>query len=197
MARDDVRDVRRVPGRLAVDCTDLSLEWPHGGTGLGSTAGCTLTRFGGSYPITVEAFGGEPVEYLEEGAVYGLGCVLRTWNDDMLQTMFRNTVEGQVSQRRLIKEPSTVRAGNWMSPRARVLVFTPEGSTHAEDANQPDTDAPFIVLYRAIPLVEDTAELYFERAVASFTSALNFASTDAERNAAYAGRAQAHLRHQR
>ena len=38
-----------------------------------------------------------------------------------------------------------------------------------------------------------TTDPYFERAVASFTSALNFASTDAERNAAYAGRAQAHL----
>jgi len=34
---------------------------------------------------------------------------------------------------------------------------------------------------------------YFERAEASFTSALGFASTDAERDAAYAGRAQARM----
>jgi hypothetical protein len=39
----------------------------------------------------------------------------------------------------------------------------------------------------------DTTDPYFQRAVENFTAALAFASTDEERNAAYAGRAQANL----
>jgi len=39
----------------------------------------------------------------------------------------------------------------------------------------------------------DTTDPYFERAIARFTSALGFATNNAERQAAYAGRAQANL----
>lgn len=163
MAADDARMVRRIPGRLAFGCTDLTLAWPHGGTGLGSSEGCTLTRFGGSYPVTIEAYGGEPVEYVEAASVWGLGCVLRTFNDDAVDLLFRNTTEGAITQRQVVTEPGAVRAGNWMSGRAVVLVFTPEGSTQVKSATSPDSDAPFVVLHAAIPMIQESAELRLEQ----------------------------------
>ena len=165
MAADDPRMVRRIPGRLAFGCTDLTTAWPHGGTGLGSAFGATLTRFGGSYPVTIEAFGGEPVEYLEAGEVWGIGATLRTFNDDAVDTLFPNTAAGTMSDRQVVSAPGSVRAGNWMSARAVLLVFTPEGATHAKSDTAPDVDAPFVVLYNAIPLIDESAELALEQDV--------------------------------
>lgn len=163
MAADDPRAIRRIPGRLSFGCTDLTAAWPHGGTGLGSTEGCILQRIGGSYPVTAEAFGGEPVEYIEEGAVWGMACRLRTFNDDAVNLLFRNTAAGTTTQRQVVTEPGTARAGNWMSGRGILLVFTPEGATHAKSATAPDVDAPFVVFHRAIPLIQESAELNLEQ----------------------------------
>lgn len=164
MAADNVARVLRVPGRLAYGCDDLTAAWPHGGTGLGATRAVVLMKTGGPYPVTCEAYGGEPVEYLEEGAVWGLSCTIRTVEDDALSQVFRNTASGSTSQRRVVTEPGSVRAGNWMSTRALTpLVFTPEGATHAESATQPDVRAPFIVLHRALPALRDDIEIPLER----------------------------------
>jgi len=163
MAADDPRRLLRVPGRLAFGCDDLTAAWPHGGTGIGSAIGVQLQSQGGSFPITSEAMGGEPVEFIERGQIWGLACTLRSWVDDVLDLIFPNTSAGTTTQRQVIADPGTVRAGNWMSGRGVVLVFTPEGATHAKSATAPDVDAPFAVLYRAIPLIQESAELRLEQ----------------------------------
>jgi hypothetical protein len=163
-AGHDPRKVMRVPGRLAYGCTDLTAVWPHGGTGLGSVRQVAWVERSVPYPITIEAMGGEAVEYVEPGVDVFLTFVLRTNDDNALQKVFRNTAAGTTSQRRLVTEPGTVRAGNWMSGRAVTpLVFTPEGSTHAWARATPDVDAPFIVLYSAIPMIRDDLEIPLER----------------------------------
>lgn len=163
MAADDVRKVLHLPGRLSFGCTDLDLAWPHGGTGLGASRGVMFQAVGGAYPVTIEAYGGEPVEYIEPGVVVGIAAFLRGFTDDAVDLMFRNTAAGTTTQRQVVSEPGTVRAGNWMSGRGVKLVFTPEGATHAKSATAPDVDAPFIVLYKAIPLIQEAAEMALQR----------------------------------
>lgn len=163
MAADDARRIQRIPGRLAFGCSDLTAVWPHGGTGLGATKAVLFQIVSASYPVTAEAFGGEPVEYIESGVVVGLGCTLRTFEDDAVDLLFRNTAAGTQTQRQVISEPGTVRAGNWMSGRGVLLVFTPEGMTQAQSATAPDVDAPMLVIYRAIPMIDETASLDLER----------------------------------
>jgi hypothetical protein len=160
----DTRKVLRVPGRFAYGCTDLTLAWPHGGTGLGVVKQVAWTERGAPYPLTLEAMGGEPVEYLEPGVDAFFAFILRTNDDNAISKVFRNTAAGTVSQRRVVTEPGTVRAGNWMSGRAvSPLVFTPEGSTHAWSRTTPDVDAPFFVLYNAIPHKREDLEIPLER----------------------------------
>lgn len=163
MTAYDARLLRRVPGRLSYGCTDLTLAWPHGGTGLGLLRDPILRFYDGLYPVTIEAKGGVPVEYLERGDFVGFGCSLRGWDDDALSLLFPNTAAGTVTQRRITSSAGLRRAGNWASERSVVLVFTPEGATHAKSRTAPDVDAPFVVLHRAIPMVAESAELRLQR----------------------------------
>lgn len=162
MATDDPRRVLRVPGRLAIAPSNLSLVWPHGGTGLGAVNGVRLKRFGGCWPATAEAKGGAPVEYLEAGESWALAATVRTDQDDAIRRIFPNTSVGTTSQRRVVSAPGSVHAGDWVSDRSVVLVFTPDGATHAKSATAPDVDAPFVLLYRALPLIAADVEIPLE-----------------------------------
>lgn len=165
MATDDPRRILRVPGRLSHGCTDLTAVWPHGGTGLGAVKGVMLKRFGGLWPATAEAFGGAPVEYLEAGEAWAIAATIRTDQDDVIRRIFPNTAAGTVSQRRVVSAPGSTptHAGDWVSARSlTALVFTPEGATQAKSATSPDVDAPFIVIYRALPLIANDVEIPLE-----------------------------------
>lgn len=165
MASWDPAAIRRVPCRVAVGCTDLTAAWPHGGTGIGVVREPILQRYGGSWPATMEAYGGIPVEYLEAGEAWGVGGVIRTLDDDMLAKVFGNTAAGSVTQRRVVTvgPTQTVRAGNWMSERSFTVVLTPEGATHAKSATAPDVDAPLVVLYRVLPVMGDPLQIALTR----------------------------------
>lgn len=162
MANDDARKVLRVPGRLCINPSDLSAVWPHGGTGLGSVRAVMLRRFSGCWPATAEAFGGAPVEYLEAGESWALAATVRTFQDDVVRRIFPSTAAGTVSQRRVVSAPGTVDAGAWVSGRSVVLCFTPEGATQAKSATAPDVDAPFVLIYRALPLIASDVEVPLE-----------------------------------
>lgn len=162
MANDDPRRILRVPGRLAINPTDLALAWPHGGTGLGAVKGVMLKRFGGLWPARAEAFGGAPVEFLEAGESWAVASTVRTNQDDAIRRIFPGTSTGTVTQRRVVAAPGSVHPGDWASGRSVVLVFTPEGATHAKSATAPDQDAPFVLVYRAIPAIADDVEVPLE-----------------------------------
>lgn len=165
MADHDPRDVLHVPCRLAYGCTDLTLAWPHGGTGLGIISKPVLRRYAAEWPVTSEAQGGIPVEYLEAGEAWGVRGILRTLTDDVVGKVFPNTSAGDVSQRKVVAATTsgTVRAGNWMSSRSFVLVLTPEGATHAKSATVPDVEAPFVILRRCLPVMGDPMEIALQR----------------------------------
>ena len=156
------RNILRVPGRLAISCTDLNLAWPHGGTGLGAVMDVIFRRYSQDYPITIEEGGGEPVEYLQAGSVYGCVAFARGWDDDVLEAAFQANT-GAVSGKSVIDIDSTVEAGTRLKSFAKTLVFTPEGSTHAKDPTKPDAKAPFWVLYSAIPMLDGAPDFALQR----------------------------------
>lgn len=159
MATINPARVRRIPGRLAWGCTDLTAVWPHGGTGLGNVRGIVVRQERRDFIVTAEEFGFEPVERIQGGEVYAVAAILRDEDDDMLSKVFPNTAAGTTTQRRVVSTPGSVRAGALATARGGVLVFTPEGATHAKSATAPDVDADFFVLYRALPAVEESAEV--------------------------------------
>lgn len=163
MATVDARKVLRAPGRLAYGCTNLALAWPHGGTGLGNVRGIVLRYARTDFRVTAEEFGFEPVEVIQGGESWSVGAVLRDADDDAYSKLFPNTAAGTTTQHKVVTAPGSVRAGALGSARGVVLVFTPEGATHAKAAATPDVAVPFVVLYRAIPMVEESAEVALTR----------------------------------
>ena len=66
----DIRNIlERVPGKLAINCTDLSLPYPHGGTALGSVADAFVTASQPVQYVTAEEWGVE-VEDFQPGDEY-------------------------------------------------------------------------------------------------------------------------------
>lgn len=150
MGAPDARTLLRAPGRLAFGCTSLATAWPHGGTGLGNVKGIELRNYSVYFTVTAEEYAGDPVEFLQRGTSWGIGAFCRGADDDLLARLFPNSAAGTVTQHRRVTEPgSAVKAGMRMSTGQGNLVFTPY-----------DTDRiQTVVLYRAVPLVEEQAAL--------------------------------------
>lgn len=147
MAIEDVRRVLRVPGRLALDPTDLTLPYPHGGGALGFVREVELAVSIRRVELDAEEYGGEPVDVLYAGATWGLAALLRQWDPDALARIFPAGHVG-VSGDRVIDHPGAVRAGTLMAATAVRMVFSPD-----------DPAAPGVLFRRAVPLVAEQAAL--------------------------------------
>jgi hypothetical protein len=146
MAAGAAANIFRTPGRLSYGATNLASPWPHGGTGLGIMRAKVLRPFRQSYVVRAEEFGMEPVERLELGFGWVLAAILRDYDADAVGAIFPNTSIGS-SGRRVIKHPGT--AGPLGSARSVApLVFTPD-----------DSAAVGFIMYRALPEVDEGAEL--------------------------------------
>lgn len=163
MGAPNVNYVLRVPGRLAYGCTDLSLVWPHGGTGMGQTDEIRLVLSQEDYEVETEGLGFEVTEVLQGAARTEIAFDLRSWDSDALSKAFPNTTAGTVTQHRYVADPGSNRAGSKGSASGIVLVFTPEGCVHAKSASVPDAPHPFVVLYRAVPLWKGPIEVLMRR----------------------------------
>jgi hypothetical protein len=151
MATQAARRVLRVPGRLVSTPTNLSAAYPYGGTELGGTNGLTVRCFAGVFPLTAWELGGVPIEYLHRGSAWGVAGFLRGADDDAMSAIFPNSANGAVTQHTLVTEPGSVAAGHRLSPFGLKLLFVPRDIARA----------PAWLLYRAIPMLEDQAELDF------------------------------------
>lgn len=144
--------IRGMTGYLCSGPTDLTLPFPHGGTALGEVRDMEFrwgirTRF-----VTAEEYGGQIVAgipYVGQSDV--LACVLRTWDDDALAAVFPYTAVGVTGHRAIKVDVKTdvVRAGGLDTARVAKICFSP---------SSPDQHR-FIVLHRAMPLVDESARL--------------------------------------
>jgi len=144
----DVSQVLRVPGRLCINPTDLATAWPHGGTGLGVVGSIVLEPTSTYQRITAEEFGAEVVDVLDLGETWVLGALCRAWGDNtVLSTLFPSTATG-ASGDKVVNYPGSYRAGTLRSSASVKLCFTPR-----------DNRNPGLLLYKALPLVEEASRL--------------------------------------
>lgn len=146
----NARAVVHAPGRLVVGPTDLALAFPHGGTALGLSAEVTFRPGLRGRSVRAEEFGGETIEVVYAGESAVLGALVRGWDADAVNRVWLNSTVG-VSGERYVEYPGTTRAGTLGSARSVVLLFSPR------DADR----TPGVILYRALPLVDQAAALQF------------------------------------
>jgi hypothetical protein len=139
----------RVPGRLAADPTNLGIAYPHGGADLGLVRAIVFRPGFLSERLPFEEFGGKIGEVLHGGQTPRLGVVLVGFTDALTQRVFPETVVGGTQGKRGIRSTSATNAGRLGSAGGFKLLFSPR-----DTANH-----PALVLYNAVPLVEDVAEV--------------------------------------
>jgi len=145
--------IKRIPARLAYGVTDLSIDFPHGGTALGDVV---LIEFDFGFTaeyITAQEFAGQRVEALYTGPGAVLGCAVRDGDKDMLAQIFPGAATGAAGGQVITAgaASATMRPGQLLASRAQVVYVSPKAI---------DTD-PGLLLYRAMPLVAETARLRF------------------------------------
>src|SRR5689334_14305454 len=144
------RDVLSVPGRLSINPASLtSGSYPWGGTGLGLVREIVAMPRQRNYAIRAEEYGMVPVEAIQAAEAWMVVGILASHDDDALKKLFMSGATGTTTQRTLVTAPGTV--GSRVSDRAVALLFTPE-----------DTDRhDFLLLYKALPLVDEAAQIRF------------------------------------
>jgi hypothetical protein len=149
MASAESGKVIRLGGRLCSGPTDLSLAFPHGGTALGMISEAIFQPNLQRAQITAEEFGGETVDVVVMAETVILGCLLRGVDSDAWTTVWEDTTAGSSSGEPVVDYPGSTRAGTLGSARAVKILYSP-------DDLQND---PAILLYSAIPILDETAEL--------------------------------------
>tara|TARA_R100000963_G_C4642949_1_gene106666 strand:- start:1589 stop:2155 length:567 start_codon:yes stop_codon:yes gene_type:complete len=153
MSTAAVRDVLRIPGRLVINPTDITADFPHGGTEMGLTRDAEMRLGISTSLVTAEEWGQVPVEavYAGESAVFA--AVLREWDNDAISNIFPNTGTGTISGDRTIlgrsSGGSVNRAGYLLSNKSFILLFSPK----AIDRH------PMVIVRKAVPMVNETASL--------------------------------------
>ena len=150
MAAPDRTKIYRLPGTLYHTPTDLSDPASGLGTAMGTADLVVLRRVQRTSMIVAEEYGhdgvdGEMVEGVYLGESWVLGARLRGIDNDAFGIVFPNVVTGG------IKSPGTTLAGALLTARAKIILWC------ARDY----ANVPSVILYRALPLVEETAELKF------------------------------------
>lgn len=158
MATANVRNIIRLRGRLCWNPTDLLTDFPHGGTALGLTRS-GIFHLGVKTTLNkAEEWGGVVSKAYYSGEEPFLAAVLRELDNDALSAIFPNTAAGSVTGDRVITlspgDDTLNRAGYDLTGKQGKLLFSP---------SNPDRH-PFILLYNAIPAVQETTELQLSMA---------------------------------
>jgi hypothetical protein len=151
VASPDLNTVLNAPGRLCWNPTNLATAFPHGGTALGATHKTMLSRADRRTEIRDEAFGAEVSDVVWCGENWAIACVLRSYDNDALATVFPNTSAGATSGHKIVGgvTSSNNRPGLLMSGLAGKLLFSPL---------DPDR-VPAVLFYKAVPLTEETLQI--------------------------------------
>ena len=151
MASEDLTSVIFNSGRLVKNPTNLALAYPYGGTELGLARDVVVVPSQLKVELTAEEFGRITVDVVDVGRSWVLGCNLRGWDNDAINTIF----PGVVSSGAGIKDTLTAqRGGALLSSRSCKLLFVPDDTTNHR----------MVYLYRALPLVDESAELALQLA---------------------------------
>lgn len=151
MAVGRADEVIHAPGQLCINPTDLTIPFPHGGTAIGEVAEIIYSVEELRHVIPAEEFGSEPVEVIEGGKIVTLSCFLRGFDVDAMQTAFQDAAQSVKTKKATIEFPGATPAGHLMSDDSVVLLFSPRSTE----------DVPAVILYRALPHLQETADMRF------------------------------------
>lgn len=155
MAAPKSRDVRFIQGKLVKDPTNLAAAFPYGGTELGLTTSILFKPGVRSRQHGAEEFGGAYVESTFIGEVAMLCLTIRGFDADILTRVFPNVSAGATTGNTGIDGKVSGGGvnvpGYRMSGKAFKLLWVPD-DTEVSEA---------LILYSAIPGVEETAALAF------------------------------------
>lgn len=147
MATADIKNIVRLRGRLVKDPTNLSTAFPHGGTALG-LARDMVFRFGFKTTfVHAEEFGAR-VETIFAGETAVFAAVLREFDKDAVSAIFPNTGASGALIKGNASGSGINRAGTLLSSKSFKLLFSPTAVDHHQ----------FVVIYKAVPMLEETAE---------------------------------------
>lgn len=165
MSTASVDQITLAIGKLYKNPSSLSTGVSGYGTELGLVKDVVVLPSRAYSKITAEEFGAEVVDYLDLGEAAVCTAVLRApSDDDVVSTIFAGVTQGAASGNKIRSWPphsnpslaSDYRAGRLLTERAIVLLFVP-------------TDAdrhPAFILYKALPMLDEAAELNFSLATA-------------------------------
>lgn len=150
MATASAIRIVRQSGLLYADPTSL-IAAPFGGTCLGYVKDLECRFTPRTLENTAEEWGGRAVDVLELGEDLRMAGVLRGMDSDAIGKLFENTATGATSAGRTIniQAAGTIRAGAWGSDREFKLLFAPDDLSRGQ----------FVVIYKAIPMLEAAAKL--------------------------------------
>ena len=137
-------------GILYADVTTLASA-PFGGVCLGYVKDLEFRFQRRTQIVTAEEWGGQAVDQIDLGESAVIAGILRGVDPDAINKVFANTAAGTTSGERVVKGAvnGTNRAGYSLYNKAFKLLFAPD-----------DTDrGQFIVVYKAIPLVDEAAAM--------------------------------------
>jgi hypothetical protein len=158
MSAGNPKDLLYVPCELIAAPTDFTAASPYGGTRLGLVAEMDFQIAPQVYYIRDEAWGGAITDGILAAEPCALTCYLRTWDDDAIQKVFRDTTATGADGKRLIRNhldtSATSRPGRLLSADGFRLAVCPLDPEHH----------PFLVIYNAVGVPEEEARLRFSQA---------------------------------
>jgi hypothetical protein len=146
-------EIKRIPGTLVVNPTDLSLAYPYGGTVLGVVRAIEIDLGQRVRMVVDEGGGGGHVQGIRLGQASALHAVLRSWDKDMVSALFPNTtvVEGLPLQLNQEFGSGVQPPGVFATDVSATvkLLFAPTAPLHHEG----------FLLYRAFPHAQEAARM--------------------------------------
>lgn len=176
--------VIRAPGRLCYGATDLTADFPHGGTALGFARQMIFEPKARSPRTTAEEWGQITSRVYYTGEEPRLSCVFREILDaDMLSAMFPNIVTGSFGTAYIEHSPAAAGQndpGYDLNAKAVKLVFSPYSPNYH----------PFIILYHAFPAIDEATQLNLSLQAEIGVGAVWHAGVDAQGRSYKTGRRQ-------
>lgn len=152
MAGLKVEDVLNIPGRIALSPTDLTADFPHGGTALGFI-GEAAWRPNYQYRPWLQREKGQLAFDMVEVPTNGVLVFLaRQWDPDVISQIYPTTTS-QTDGSELATLPGG-KKNRFIGGTGLKLVYSPL-----------DTTRPGLLVYNAIPTLSSPFELVFGRAV--------------------------------
>jgi hypothetical protein len=148
MVAPNIDNLYRSPGRLVKNPTALQSPYPHGGVELGIARDILFRPKIQTETLIAEEFK-TAVEVVFTGQMAVIAGVMRTWDNDMMTTLFYGQQIDSRGNIGLNYNASGNRAGKALSSKGIVLLFSPM----AVDAQK------HILIYNAVPVVDEAFEM--------------------------------------